>query len=92
MVRASGRVTTQQVMKNWGRIYLGTLVGAVGTAVLVWLAGMHTVGNGAVGEAMVQIAQQNRARSGLGPCARRPLQRAGLSGSLFVHGRSECDR
>jgi formate/nitrite transporter len=38
-------------------VYLGNLVGAVGTAVLVWLAGVHTMNNGAVGETMVQIAR-----------------------------------
>jgi formate transporter len=57
MAWASGRVTTQQVMRNWGWVYLGNLVGAVGTAVLVWLAGAHTMSNGAVGETMVQIAR-----------------------------------
>jgi len=57
LARASGRVTTQQVMRNWGRMYLGNLVGAIGTTVLVWLAGMHSVSNGAVGEAMVQVAR-----------------------------------
>jgi len=38
-------------------MYLGNWVGAIGTTVLVWLAGMHTVSNGAIGEAMVQIAR-----------------------------------
>jgi len=38
-------------------MYLGNLVGAIGTTVLVWLAGMHSVSNGAVGEAMVQVAR-----------------------------------
>jgi formate/nitrite transporter len=57
MAWASGRVTTQQVMRNWGWVYLGNLVGAVGTAVLVWLAGVHTMSDGAVGEVMVQIAR-----------------------------------
>ena len=38
MAWASGRVTTQQIMRNWGWVYLGNLVGAVGTAALVWLA------------------------------------------------------
>jgi formate/nitrite transporter len=57
MAWASGRVTTHQVMRNWGWVYLGNLVGAVGTAVLVWLAGVHTMSDGAVGETMVQIAR-----------------------------------
>jgi formate/nitrite transporter len=57
MAWASGRVTTRQVMRNWGWVYLGNLVGAIGTAVLVWLAGTHTMGDGAVGETMVRIAR-----------------------------------
>jgi formate/nitrite transporter len=57
MAWASGRVTTQQVMRNWGWVYLGNLAGAVGTAALVWLAGVHTMGDGAVGETMVRIAR-----------------------------------
>jgi formate/nitrite transporter len=57
MAWASGRVTTQQVMRNWGWVYLGNLVGAVGTAGLVWLAGVHTMNDGAVGETMVRIAR-----------------------------------
>ena len=57
MAWASGRVTTRQVMRNWGWVYLGNLVGAVGTAVLVWLADVHNMSDGAVGEAMVRIAR-----------------------------------
>lgn len=57
MAWASGRVTTQQVMRNWGWVYLGNLVGAVGTAVFIWLAGVHTLSDGAVGETMVRIAR-----------------------------------
>ena len=57
MAWASGRVTTQQIMRNWGWVYLGNLVGAVGTAVLIWLAGIQSMGDGAVGETMVQIAR-----------------------------------
>jgi formate transporter len=57
MAWASGRVTTQQVMRNWGWVYLGNLVGAVGTAALVWLAGVHSMSDGAVGETMVRIAR-----------------------------------
>jgi formate transporter len=64
MAWASGRVTTQQVMRNWGWVYLGNLVGAVGTAALVWLAGVHNMSDGAVGETMVRIA---RAKVSLDP-------------------------
>jgi formate/nitrite transporter len=57
MAWASGRVTTQQVVRNWGWVYLGNLVGAMGTAVLIWLAGAQTMSDGAVGETMVRIAR-----------------------------------
>jgi len=57
MAWASGRVTTQQIMRNWGWVYLGNLVGAVGTAALVWLAGIQNMGDGSVGETMIQIAR-----------------------------------
>lgn len=57
MAWASGRVTTRQVIRNWGWVYLGNLVGAVGTAFLVWLAGVQTMSDGAVGETMVRIAR-----------------------------------
>ena len=70
MAWASGRVTTQQVMRNWGWVYLGNLVGAVGTAVLVWLAGVHTMSDGAVGEAMVQIARSKIALDPVSALAR----------------------
>lgn len=64
MAWASGRVTTGQVIRNWGWVYLGNLVGAVGTALLVWLAGVQTMSDGAVGETMVRIA---RAKISLDP-------------------------
>jgi formate transporter len=70
MAWASGRVTTQQVMRNWGWVYLGNLVGAVGTAVLVWLAGVHSMSDGAVGETMVQIARSKIALDPVSAVAR----------------------
>jgi formate/nitrite transporter len=70
MAWASGRVTTQQVMRNWGWVYLGNLVGAVGTAVLVWLAGVHTMSDGAVGETMIQIVRNKIALDPVSAVAR----------------------
>jgi len=70
MAWASGRVTTQQVMRNWGWVYLGNLVGAVGTAVLVWLAVVHSMSDGAVGETMVQIARSKIALDPVSAVAR----------------------
>jgi formate/nitrite transporter len=73
MAWASGRVTTQQVMRNWGWVYLGNLVGAVGTAGLVWLAGIQSMGDGAVGETMVQIARNKIALDPVSAVARGVL-------------------
>lgn len=73
MAWASGRVTTQQIMRNWGWVYLGNLVGAVGTAALVWLAGIHSMGDGAVGETMVQIARSKVALDPVSAVARGVL-------------------
>ena len=73
MAWASGRVTTQQVMRNWGWVYLGNLVGAVGTAALVWLAGVHTMSDGAVGETMVRIARSKIALDPVSALARGVL-------------------
>jgi formate/nitrite transporter len=70
MAWASGRVTTQQVMRNWGWVYLGNLVGAVGTAGLVWLAGIQSMGDGIVGEMMVQIARSKIALDPVSAVAR----------------------
>ena len=70
MAWASGRVTTQQVMRNWGWVYLGNLVGAIGTAGLVWLAGVHSMSDGAVGETMVQIARSKIALDPVSALAR----------------------
>jgi formate transporter len=64
MAWASGRVTTAHVLRNWGWVYAGNLVGAVGTAILVWLAGVQTMSDGAVGETIVRIA---RAKVSLDP-------------------------
>jgi formate transporter len=70
MAWASGRVTTQQVMRNWGWVYLGNLVGAVGTALFIWLAGVQTMSDGAVGETMVRIARSKIALDPVSAVAR----------------------
>ena len=51
-------------------VYLGNLVGAVGTAALVWLAGIQSMGDGAVGETMVQIARSKIALDPVSAVAR----------------------
>lgn len=64
MAWASGRVTGAQVLRNWGLVYVGNLAGAIGTVVLVLLAGIPQMSDGAVGETMIRIA---RAKVSLDP-------------------------
>jgi formate/nitrite transporter len=56
MAWAARRVTTARVLAIWGLVYLGNLVGALATAVLVYLSGQYELGNGAVGEQALGIA------------------------------------
>ena len=64
MAWASGRVTTAQLLRNWGLVYVGNLVGSAGTALLIWWAGIHQFSDGAVGDTMIGIA---RAKLSLDP-------------------------
>ena len=87
MAWAAKRVTTRQVFHNWVWVYLGNFIGAFGTAVLVLLGGIHTLGDNSVGETMVVIARAEVSLdpvSGRGP--RRPMQRVGVPRSVAVYG------
>lgn len=57
MAWASGRVTSLQVLRNWGIVYLGNLLGAMATALLVYSSAQYTFGNGAAGLVALEIAQ-----------------------------------
>ena len=56
MAWASGRVSTAELLRNWGIVYLGNFVGSIGTAVLMFLAKQYSNGGGAVGETALKIA------------------------------------
>lgn len=43
------KVTTRQVLRNWGVVYLGNFIGAVLTAVGMYLSQQYSFANGAVG-------------------------------------------
>lgn len=70
MAWAARCVQTPQVVRNWIWVYLGNLLGAFGTAVLVLLAGIHLLADGAVGETMVRIARAKIALDPLSAFAR----------------------
>jgi len=56
MAWASRRISTGAVIRNWAIVYVGNLVGAVGTAVLVVAAGQYEFGAGTVGAAALTTA------------------------------------
>jgi len=53
---ASGKVKTRALLRNWAIVYLGNFAGALGTALLMFLARQHTFGGGAVGLTMLRTA------------------------------------
>jgi formate transporter FocA len=57
MAWASGGVSTGRLIQNWLIVYLGNFVGALATAVLVYVSGQFTFGGGAVGAAALATAQ-----------------------------------
>ena len=56
MAWADKRVSVGGVARNWGIVYLGNMVGAVATALLVYAAGQYKFGDGAVGINALAIA------------------------------------
>lgn len=56
MAWASGKVSTRQLLRNWGIVYIGNFAGSIGTALLMFWSGQHTFGGGVVGENAVAIA------------------------------------
>jgi formate/nitrite transporter len=56
MAWASGKVTTVALLRNWGVVYLGNFVGALGTALLVFASQQYTFGGGSVGVNALSIA------------------------------------
>jgi len=56
MAWASRRVSTARVLGNWGIVWAGNFVGAVATAVIVYVSEQYTFGAGEVGQAALSIA------------------------------------
>ncbi|MFZ5584876.1 MAG: formate transporter FocA [Thermodesulfobacteriota bacterium] len=57
MAWAGGRVSAAKLVRNWIVVYAGNLVGSLATAALVFMAGHHHLGGGAVGVNALSIAQ-----------------------------------
>ena len=56
MAWASGKVSTRSLLHKWVIVYFGNFVGAIGTAVMVFLTRQYTFNVGSVGEAALKIA------------------------------------
>lgn len=56
MAWASGRLRTRRMVRVWTTVWLGNFVGALGTALLVFLAGHYNFGHGEVGSTALSIA------------------------------------
>ena len=56
MAWASGKVTIAQLLKNWIIVYVGNLVGALATALLMFFSGQYGFGSGAIGLNALTIA------------------------------------
>ncbi len=57
MAWAGGRVSTMQVLRNWGLVYVANFVGCLGSVVLVVLAGTLSIGDGAMAQTAAAIAK-----------------------------------
>lgn len=56
MAWASGRITSAQLLRNWGIVYCANFLGALGLAVLVWMSGHGELGGGVIAEKAVRVA------------------------------------
>ncbi len=54
---ASRRIGLGALMRAWAIVFVGNIIGAVGTAALVFLAGQHELAGGGVGQTMLAIGK-----------------------------------
>jgi formate/nitrite transporter len=58
---ASRRITLNALLRAWVLVYAGNIIGALGTAALVFLAGHHGFDGGAVGKTALVVASSKAA-------------------------------
>ncbi|MHC4822599.1 MAG: formate/nitrite transporter family protein [Planctomycetota bacterium] len=94
MAWASGRIGLREVLRNWFLVYLGNVIGCLGTVALTLWAGLDGLGAGAVGETAVGIAQAKSELPILEAFARGILCNAlvCLAVWLAMGGRSVADK
>jgi formate transporter len=57
MAFASGKVSLQSLLRNWGVVYAGNFVGSIVTALIVFMGQQYTFGGGAIGLAALNIGE-----------------------------------
>ena len=62
MAWASRHISTWQLLRNWGIVYLGNFAGALATAAIVFLSRQYTFGGGAVGLAVINTILTQRSQ------------------------------
>ena len=57
VARASNKITTSQLLKNWCIVYFGNFIGAMFFVAMIWFAKMHLLDNGQWGLTAMKVAQ-----------------------------------
>ena len=83
MAWAGRRVRTAQVVRNWTIVYLGNLVGALATAVILFVSKQYEFGGGAVGVQALSIAA---AKTDLGFAQAVALGVSAMASSVWPSG------
>jgi formate/nitrite transporter len=94
MAWASRLIDTRDVLRNWLLVYLGNVIGCVGTVLFVALANTAELGGGAVAETAIRIARAKIELSPLEAFARGLLCNAlvCLAVWLAMGGRTVADK
>jgi len=94
MAWASRLIGSREVLRNWLLVYLGNVVGCLGSVLLVLLAGIAGLAEGAVGETALKIAQGKAELSPVAAFARGILCNAlvCLASWLAMAGHSVTDK
>ena len=56
MAWAAGKVRLREMLRAWLIVYIGIFIGAIGTAILVFLSGQYLSGRGAVASVALKLA------------------------------------
>jgi formate/nitrite transporter len=56
MAWAAGKVQLREILRAWLIVYIGNFIGAIGTAMLVFLSGQYLTGQGSVADVALKLA------------------------------------